>query len=253
MSSRRRSDTSALDAALSGQQPPQSGTTGHFSSFLKQAETIDPVLAKQMVSLSDGTIQINDFLISPLGLLGGEQASIEEWDKIGKMLFRFHDSLQIIIGDWLGRIERVHGKTYEQVADELGRRPKTLRNWKNVMASVDMSLRRDNLTYKHYVIVAPMDYEKQAKWLELASVNKWGANKMQDEIDNEDPPPLREPTILRYSPDVLNTKDIFFARVERISRAFDGKDNPDQQDMREYIKDIEKFVKAIRENFGWTD
>lgn len=206
-----------------------------------------------MVPLDDGSIQINQFKITPLGLFGGEGASIQDWENIGKMLFQFHDSLQIILGDWLVNIERVHGKTYEQIAAELGRKPKTLRNWKYVMSSVDVSLRRDNLTYKHYMNVAGMDYQKQSYWLGLASQNNWGAGKMQDEISNANPPPLKDAPILKYSPQVMNKKDVFFARVERISRAFDGKDNPDRQAMREYIRDMEEFIQALRENFGWDE
>lgn len=239
-----------MDALTSGEQ---SIVSKPYSDLLSQIEAVDSELANRAIVLDDGTLQLDSFQITPLGLIGGERASEAEWRKLGKTLFKLHDSLQIILGDWLVRGERVYGKTYEELAVEFDRKKKTLYNWKYVMSSVDISLRGEMLTFKHYRIVAAMDYEKQAYWLGLAIQNKWGAGKMQDEIDNEQLPALKGPTILKYSTDVMNKKDVFFARVERINRAFDGKDNPDQQAMWEYIQDIEAFVKAIRENFGWNE
>lgn len=238
-----------MNSALASGQP-NTPKAGHFSNFLAEVHAIDPELANRAIVQEDGTLQLDSFRVTPLGLVGGEGATEAEWKKLGRTLFRLHDSLQIILGDWLVRGERVYGKTYVDLASEFDRKKKTLYNWKYVMSSVDISLRRENLSYKHYMIVAAMSYEDQAIWLERASVNKWGATKMRDEIADVNPPELPEAPLLKYSDDVMNTKDVFFARVERISRAFDGKENPDQQAMREYIADLEKFVKALRANFG---
>lgn len=252
MSSRRRQGTSALGMLTSGEQPTASTKPGGvYHNLLNQIEAIDPALANRAVVQDDGALQLDSFRITPIGLVGGEQASESEWRTIGKTLFRLHDSLQIILGDWLTQGERIHGKTYEEIADEFGRKRKTLYNWKYVMSSVDISLRRENLSYKHYMIVAPMDYDKQALWLGKASENKWGASKMQDAINDANPPELPDAPSLSFSSQVMDKRALFVARSERITRALDGKDNLDEQTMWECIVDIEKFVLELRKNFGW--
>lgn len=252
MSNRRRGKP-ALEALSSGQTTPSEKASGHFDSVLQQIQAIDPALAQRAIVNDDGVLQLDSFQITPIGLVGGEQASEIEWKKLGKTLFRLHDSLQIILGDWLVRGERLYGKTYEDMAIEFDRKRKTLYNWKYVMSSVDISLRRENLTYKHYMIVAAMDYENQAKWLGLASQNNWGAGKMQDEIHRAYPPPLPDAPKLKFSSAVIEKKTLFAARSERISRAIEGKDNFDEQTMWDCIQDIEAFVRELRTNFGWGE
>lgn len=249
MSSRRRSDVSALGALTGGTQP----ASNHFSNMLSQIETIDQSMAQRAVVHEDGAIQLDSFRITPIGLVGGETATEVEWRKLGRLLFQLHDSLQIILGDWLVQGERVYGKTYEDLAIEFDRKKKTLYNWKYVMSSVDISLRRENLSYKHYMIVAPMTYENQARWLGLASANSWGAGKMQDEIYKEIPAELPPAPKLRYSDAVKDAREMFNKRSERINRALDGKDDLDEETVWACIVDIEKFTRAIRENFGWID
>lgn len=249
MSSRRRSESSALGALTSGERAVTSSNP--YSNLLAQVAAIDPQLASSAIVQEDGALQLDSFRITPIGLIGGEQASEADWKKIGKTLFRLHDSLQIILGDWLVQGERIHGKVTDEIADEFGRKKKTLQNWKYVMSSVDISLRRENLSYKHYMIVAPMDYEKQAFWLERASKNNWGANKMQDAINDVNPPDLPDAPKLKFSTQVMDKRALFIARSERISRALDGKDNLDEQTMWECIVDIEEFALELRKNFGW--
>lgn len=252
MSNRRRSGNTALNA-INAAQPiaPSEKLGGVYSDLLNQIKTIDPALGDRAIVHEDGALQLDSFRITPIGLVGGERASEAEWRKLGKTLFRLHDSLQIIIGDWLVQGERVHGKTYDQIAFDFDRKKKTLYNWKYVMSSVDISLRGEILTFKHYRVVAAMDHEKQAYWLALAIKHKWGAGKMQDEINETYPPELPDAPKLRFSANVMNKKALFVARSERISRALDGKDNLDQQTMRDCIQDIEAFVLELRKNFGW--
>lgn len=254
MSNRRREGKpSALEALSAGAQNTPSEQGNIYSSLLKQIEATDPEMAQRAIVQEDGGLQLGSFRITPLGLIGGERATETEWRKLGSALFRLHDSLQIILGDWLVQGERIHGKTYEEIANLFGRKKKTLYNWKYVMSSVDISLRGENLTFKHYRIVAAMPPEQQAYWLGQAAASNWGAGKMQDEIDKANPPQLVSGSYLHYSPEVMNESARFFARVERIKRALDGQDNPDDEAMWEYITDIEAFVKVLRKNFGWDE
>jgi len=251
MSNRRRAGSTALEALAAGQAiTPATQPGGIYQSVLNQIAAINPEMADRAIVQSDGSLQLDGFRLTPVGLLGGERASLQEWQSIGRMLFRLNDSLQILLGDWLTQGERVHGKTIEQMADELGRKRKTLYNWKYVMSSVDISLRREVLSYKHYMLVAALDYESQAKWLGRAAEGHWSANRMHEEMLTDAPVLPKPATQLRYSPEVMNSSKVFFARVERIKRAFDGRDNPDQQSMLEYIEDIELFIRNLRQNFG---
>lgn len=59
-----------------------------------------------------------------------------------------------------------------QAARVTGYDPKSLRNYAWVASRVQLSLRRDNLSYSHHELVAALEPDQQERWLRFASENR---------------------------------------------------------------------------------
>lgn len=143
--------------------------------------------------LDNQDIQGSGFHLSVLGLELDRQVSEKEWLSFGAMLFRFQGYMQLFIGDWLLVGERQWGKTYKDIAVLFKRKPKTLRNFRWVCGSVEMSLRRDNLTYSHYKEVASLTRPEQERLLSLASENGWSVARLHKAIPGNSTPSSTKP------------------------------------------------------------
>jgi hypothetical protein len=84
-------------------------------------------------------------------------------------------------------IERGYGDThgkYEKVSELTGYTPEALQNYASIARSVEISRRRENLSFSHHTEVAPLPADEQAYWLEQASINHWSAKRLRSEITN---------------------------------------------------------------------
>jgi|Laugrefbdmm110sn_1035136.scaffolds.fasta_scaffold24915_2 hypothetical protein len=98
-----------------------------------------------------------------LGLNLDESTTAEEWAEIGKQLLVGNKMLNWCIGDWLVFGER---KNFATLSSELGFDEGYLRNLKWIAKEFPMSSRRDNISHKHYQILAPLDKDSRKEWLE---------------------------------------------------------------------------------------
>lgn len=107
-------------------------------------------------------------------------------------------------------IERGYGDTrekYEAVAKLTGYTPEALQNFASIARSVEISRRRENLSFSHHTEVAPLSPDEQVYWLEQATIKHWSAKRLRAEIatpqlpaetvsdDNGAAPPPDSPTI----------------------------------------------------------
>ena len=126
------------------------------------------------------------------GLVLSEDITKEEWMKIGEGLHFVKESAQIWIGDWARFGERkgfyTDTKTYDEIEKATGYNRKTIRNFKYVAEKIPSSLRKDDLTFSHYEQVAPLDFEKQEKLLNLASEEKLSYRELRKEVRKEKHP-----------------------------------------------------------------
>jgi hypothetical protein len=121
--------------------------------------------------------------------------SFERWLRLGGVLGEIEDSVQFWIGDYLNSGERAYGEKYSQAVDQ-----KQADRWKNyawVSRSVEKSLRKDILSYKHHEVVARLKPLQQAKWLNDAIENKWAVHTLREKIALSGEP---EPVIERRLP-----------------------------------------------------
>lgn len=91
-----------------------------------------------------------------------------------------HRYIPIYLGDALNYGELRWGETYLQFADDTHIRPEVLRDYKWVMKSCPMAIRKPNLTYNHYKAVAPLKtLEERALWLERAAKEGWSTDELR--------------------------------------------------------------------------
>jgi hypothetical protein len=143
-------------------------------------------------SVEGGNIRVGNFLLTSTGLTINGQISHEEWQQMGEVLHRLDGAIQWLIGDWLVYGERVWGETYEQIAELTGISYQTLRDYAWVARNVDLSLRKDNLTFNHHKLVTSMEPATQRQWLEHAAEQGLSISQMKAAIEGKVPPTLSD-------------------------------------------------------------
>lgn len=112
-----------------------------------------------------------------LELAGKNLLSIGEWSDVGRSLGRLGNAALWWVGDWFAIGERTYGSTYSEAMAITGLAYQTLRNVTSVCQSVELSRRRDNLSFGHHAEVAALAPWAQTQWLDLAEAE--GLNRDQ--------------------------------------------------------------------------
>jgi hypothetical protein len=122
---------------------------------------------------------------TPTGLIITRGLKIDQWVELGKRLRGGGDALRIWVGDWISYGRHEYGKKYQPALALTGYKEGTLRNSVWVANKVPLSLRSDNLTFKHYQTVASLPTQVAIKkWLLLAAEKHWSAARLYREMTN---------------------------------------------------------------------
>jgi len=127
----------------------------------------------------NGIISIPRCSLSQVGAVFSESLQFNEWAAIGKQIIRASECVQWLIGDWINfgwkqYVERSGGQKplmnvkYRVALESLPHQYETLRNYSWIARSVELSRRRDKLSFKHHAEVAGLDAKDQAKFLTIA-------------------------------------------------------------------------------------
>lgn len=118
------------------------------------------------------------------GLEMPNDLTLDEWTKLGETLQMMERAVMWWIGDWLayGEGRGDWGETYSQALDATDYDYGTLRNASWVSESVELSRRRDNLSWSHHYEVASMPATGQDEWLDRADTNSWSQKQLRNEI-----------------------------------------------------------------------
>jgi hypothetical protein len=116
--------------------------------------------------------------------------NFEEWRGRGRELASKDTNRQFEIGDWiLAGEERFQKKAYKEASIIFkGYNRASLRNLASVARQVPTSLRNDNLSWNHHLVVAKFKPEYQKKWLDLASGNGWSSKQLRAFVNEKHPP-----------------------------------------------------------------
>ena len=114
------------------------------------------------------TLSIPDaFKVTVTGLKIQGRPTFKVWDDFGVGMLKVHRAMPRIIGDWLRYGEWRYGEKFSQAAALTGYKPAYLRNVASVTARVEMSQRRDSLTFSHDQCVVTFAPEIQGAFFDL--------------------------------------------------------------------------------------
>lgn len=105
-----------------------------------------------------------------IGLVFAGDVTFPEWVQIGEDLAVEYKSCHWRIGDWLNYGERKWGEVYAQALenDGSGFAYQTLANDKYVASRIELSRRKEHLSFTHHAEVAGLEPEQQDEFLDRA-------------------------------------------------------------------------------------
>ena len=113
-----------------------------------------------------------------IGLLLPEDLPRETWEGYGVVLERLSQATLWWWGDWWRFGERAYGESSSQAAPT-GYAVETLKNAAWVADRVELSRRRDDLSFSHHYEVAALPPAEQDHWLALAAANEWSRDDLR--------------------------------------------------------------------------
>jgi len=144
-----------------------------------------------IVKRDDGSLEVSNIRIHRVGLEFVGTISEEEYEIFGQTLLQIDSAYQWIIGDYLAYGVNSNYGMAQQFGELLGKSDKTIRNWVYIARNVELSRRRDNLSFRHHENVASLSDEQQDYWLGLAENGNgkegdehkiWSVKRLREEI-----------------------------------------------------------------------
>jgi N6-adenosine-specific RNA methylase IME4 len=150
--------------------------------------------------VGDGDLVIPERSMTPIGLDLPPGLSFERWSEIGRNLLLMGRAVMWWIGDWLNYGERAYGEKYSQAVDATGYDVQTLMNASWVCRSVEISRRREILSFGHHAEVASLSPGDQDRWLIETERQHWPIRELRSALRTPTAPPLASalPTPRRY-------------------------------------------------------
>jgi len=122
------------------------------------------------------------FQFMPTGLIIQDDPTFEEWEECGQLLGHIQKRIHWWIGDWLNYGEGRWPDRYAQALDRWHFNYQTLRDDRWVAGKVDMSLRKDKLSFSHHKEVASLPPPEQKDWLERAEREDLTTRELREQI-----------------------------------------------------------------------
>lgn len=119
---------------------------------------------------------------NPMGLVLSRNLTFDEWAAIGSTLGTMERGMNWWIGDWLNYGEHAFGEKYTQAVQETGRDRDSLANLAWVAGRIELSRRRDNLSFTHHTEVASLEIAEQDRFLDAAELNEWSTRALREAV-----------------------------------------------------------------------
>lgn len=168
MSARDRRAMIDRSSMLSGQSDNVSNLSEADAAFYGAVGKIDQ---------QNGSIkrtQFGAFRITAKGLELTGDPNQNDWQELGKYLFFVEAAIQWLIGDWLVYGQDVAWGDATLLAEQFERNPHTFHNYMSVCRTVDISRRRDDLSFGHHEAVAKLSPDEQVQALAHAAKTGMG-------------------------------------------------------------------------------
>lgn len=127
-------------------------------------------------------IQIDKCRLTPTGATFDDGLTMPEWLAIGKKLKIVETCHQFLLGDWLNFGKASYGEKYSLALEMTDYDYQSLRDCVWVCGSVELSRRKDSLSFSHHKEVAGEKPNDQELWLARAESNKWSVMDLREAI-----------------------------------------------------------------------
>jgi hypothetical protein len=125
------------------------------------------------------------------------ELALADWAEQGRRFGTIGRAAGWWIGDWLQYGNSKFGERYSRASRITGYDVQTLMNMVYVASRLDISQRRENLSWSHHAEVAALPPEERDRWLRVAEAERLSVRCLRDEIRrerrlNEPPKPVLE-------------------------------------------------------------
>ncbi len=131
------------------------------------------------------------------GLVIQPRLPLADWKTLGGQLRLAEGAIQWWIGDWLNYGEKTYGEKYTEALENTDYGYQSLRNMKYVAASIELSRRKDNLSWYHHAEVAALPPAEQDRLLAWAEKVKASVREVRTRTRNAKPKEIETPEHLR--------------------------------------------------------
>ncbi len=128
-------------------------------------------------------IVYSGFRLEERGLTPVGTPTREQWSECLDYLMHLEKHIHFWIGDLLAYGERRWGEMYSEMIERTGYEPRTLRTLKWVASSVDVSRRREGLSFAHHQEAAGLSPEQQDVILDLSERGGWTREMVRHAIN----------------------------------------------------------------------
>lgn len=142
----------------------------------------------QDVEESRLSLSTDKFRHTKTGVVVNGEFTEEEWLTQLRKISYIDGAIQWWIGDLAvaGEVRNgIRSELYDRIEEETGFKRNTLKNCKSVSASVDLSLRRDRLSFGHHKEVWALPPEQQDQWLDRAEQESMSVAQLRRAIKAE--------------------------------------------------------------------
>ncbi len=119
--------------------------------------------------------------LTDVGLDLADGIGFNAWLQLGEQLDQVDDRIVWARADWIAYGERSYRREYGDALERIYAR-KTLRNIGSIARRVEMSRRRDDLSFSHHAEVAALPPHLQIVWLEDAVRHGWSHKELREQI-----------------------------------------------------------------------
>ena len=120
--------------------------------------------------------------VTPIAWEPPKDIDVRDWVQIGQRLGATTRCSQWWLGDWIRYGTARWGEKYREASRITGYDIQSLRNIACVSGSIDISRRRDDLSWSHHAEVSSLDPDEQDRWLALAAGEKMSVADLRIEL-----------------------------------------------------------------------
>jgi hypothetical protein len=152
------------------------------------SEKLDDTIDLDSVAVG-GELDLAWAVVTPVGLTDVMECDFEIWQADGQRLLRVEKMLPWVLGDWINYGEAKWGEKYSQALTDTDYSYSRLTTFSYVCRRIDFSRRRQELSFGHHEVVAPLIPDTQDVWLQRAVSHRWSIRNLIDALADR---PARE-------------------------------------------------------------